>query len=362
MQVRIHLLHEPTYSRNVEVLLFPLVLHRRRLRERGIGLSFFTRIKPALFDCDVLCVSSKFFSRWWLGSGTNSVLEFLKEARENGAARVFWFDMGDGTGASQFEVLPYVDRYVKGQLLRDRTQYQKNYYGMRIFTDLIHEQFGIEDATADEPHLCRIPTDEELKKLTVGWSWGMMNYGRWGETWGKISFRSPLLPRFVPRRWYEPSADRPIPISCRIGTRYTRPTVAFPRLEIKRRLQGKVPSEFISRRDFFKELTQSVGAITPFGYGEVCYRDYEIVLAGAAMIKQDMSHLETWPHIWYGEETYVPFKWDLSDFDERLEYVQTHRREMEERARAAQRIYKCALISEDGHQEFCDRFMHIIAP
>ena len=188
----------------------------------------------------------------------------------------------------------------------------------------------------------------------------MMNYGYWGEMWGKISFRSPLLPRFVPRRWYEPSADRPIAISCRIGTRYTRSTVGFPRLEIKRRLEGKIPGDFVSRREFFKELTQSLAAITPFGYGEVCYRDYEIILSGAVMIKQDMNHLETWPHVWYGDETYVPLKWDLSDFDEKLEYVQNHRQEMAERARAAQAIYKRALTTEEGHQEFCDRFLRIV--
>ncbi|MBI4135749.1 hypothetical protein HY477_03385 [Candidatus Uhrbacteria bacterium] len=359
--MRVHVLHEPTYTRNVEVLLFPLIFNRKRLRERGIELAFFKRIVPLLFECDVLCVSSKFFSRWWIERGADSVPQFLQQARRKGAERVLWFDMGDGTGASQFEVLPYIDRYVKGQLLRPLTNYQKNYYGMRIFTDLIHEKFGIEDGHPDELHLRKVPTDEELKKLTVGWSWGMMNYGRFGEVWGKISFRSSLLPRFVPRHWYEPSADRPVLISCRIGTRYTRPTVAFPRLEIKRRLEGKVPSDFISRREFFKELTQSLGAITPFGYGEVCYRDYEIVLAGATMIKQDMSHLETWPHIWRGEETYVPFKWDLSDFDEKLEYARNHRGEMADRARAAQVIYKRALVSEEGHQEFCDRFMRIIS-
>lgn len=341
--------------------MFPLIFHRKRLYERGFSFKFFTHITPALFECDVLGVSSKFFSRWWIKQSPDAVLEFLKSARDKGVKLILWFDMGDGTGASQFAVLPYVDRYVKGQLLQPLTLYQNNYYGMRIFTDVIHEKFGIEDATTDEPHLRRTPTDEELNKLAVGWSWGMMNYGYWGELWGKISFRSPLLPRFVPRKWYEPSAGRPITISCRIGTRYTRSTVAFPRLEIKRRLEGAVPSDFISRREFFKELTQSLAAITPFGYGEVCYRDYEIVLAGAAMIKQDMSHLETWPHVWHGEETYIPFKWDLSDFEEKLEYVQSHCNEVADRARAAQIIYKRALTSEEGHQEFCERFARIIS-
>lgn len=360
MPTRVNILYEQTYSGNTESLIFPISYNIKRLRERGVFVTFFTKDIPTLFDCDTLFVSSRFFSSWWIKAGKESVLGFLHEAREKNVRRIVWYDIGDSTGSNKFDVLPYVDRYVKGQVLRNRTAYQKHFYGMRPATDFYHTHFGVEDTLPTEPHLGTIPPDGELHKLMVGWNWGMKNYGYYGEVLGKIAYRLPWFPRLVPRRWYVPSVYRPIALSCRIGSSYPRNTVAFPRQEIKRRLQGRVETRFLSRRQFFKEMTQSIVGLTPFGWGEVCYRDFELTLAGAAMMKQDMGHLETWPDLYHGETTYLPFRWDFSDFDEKVDYVMTHPQEMVERAITAQAIYRRVLTTEEGHQEFCDRFMTIV--
>ena len=35
--------------------------------------------------------------------------------------------------------------------------------------------------------------------------------------------------------------------------------------------------------------------ISPFGYGEICWRDFEAILCGCLVVKPDMSHVETNP-------------------------------------------------------------------
>ena len=39
-------------------------------------------------------------------------------------------------------------------------------------------------------------------------------------------------------------------------------------------------------------------------------------MCGAVLLKQDMGHVETDPDLFVPGETYVPLRWDLSDFDE----------------------------------------------
>jgi hypothetical protein len=59
---------------------------------------------------------------------------------------------------------------------------------------------------------------------------------------------------------------------------------------------------------------------SPFGYGEVCWRDYEAVIAGSMLLKPDMSHIESSPDIFIPGQTYVPLRWDLSDLEEKAKH------------------------------------------
>lgn len=53
--------------------------------------------------------------------------------------------------------------------------------------------------------------------------------------------------------------------------------------------------------------------MSPFGCGEVCFRDFEAVLNDSLLLKPHMDHLETWPDIFRPGETYVPISWDGDD-------------------------------------------------
>jgi len=356
--MRVHVLHDASYTRNGEAFVFPLRFNRRRLADRGVRLTFSTDT-GAPFECDVLCVSSRCFRTWWTATGGDAVLEWLGRARRT-TRTVLWFDVSDSTGTTQFRVLPAVDGYVKNQLLKDRSLYQASFYGMRITTDFYHRHFGVRDEIPQEPHLAEAPDVSQIGKVRVGWNYGMANYGPRGAQLGSLWHRAAGLPRWYARRWYRPDARRPIPCSLRVGHAYARQTVAFPRQRLLELTRGRLRAARLPRAQYFRELRLSVVAISPFGFGEVCYRDFEAVTAGAAVMKQDMSHVDTWPDLW-ARDMYVPFAWDFSNFDDTLQQVFDQPDRMADIASRAQDQYRRLLDTEDGHQEFCSRFLAAVS-
>jgi spore germination protein YaaH len=71
----------------------------------------------------------------------------------------------------------------------------------------------------------------------------------------------------------------------------------------------------VSQEEYYQEMRNSRICVSPFGFGEICWRDFETVLCGALLIKPDMSHVETAPNIFVANKTYVPVKWDFSDLE-----------------------------------------------
>lgn len=82
-----------------------------------------------------------------------------------------------------------------------------------------------------------------------------------------------------------------------------------------------ITNGFVNRHKYYKELKNAKIAISPFGWGEICYKDFEIILAGTLMIKPSMNHLDTFPNIYFENKTYLPVRWDLSDLETVLENV-----------------------------------------
>ena len=77
----------------------------------------------------------------------------------------------------------------------------------------------------------------------------------------------------------------------------------------------------VTRKEYIKELCQSEYVFSPFGWGEICYRDFEFVLSNAVLIKPNMDHIDTFPNI-YVKGAYVPVEWDLSNLEEAIQFVQ----------------------------------------
>lgn len=75
------------------------------------------------------------------------------------------------------------------------------------------------------------------------------------------------------------------------------------------------PRNRIGRAAFLAEMQQCRLCWSPFGYGELCWRDLEAMMTGAVLIKPDMAHLETVPDLYRAGVSYLPVKWDFSDLE-----------------------------------------------
>jgi len=354
---RIVILGTGEYNWNELAFVFPVKYHQRDFAGDGYRIEYardVDRLKKGAF---AVCVMSRRFRNDW-GVDPGRIFHFLQDCRRY-CERVYWMDLSDSSGTTQFDVLPYVDTYLKCQVLRDKRQYLRPHYGSRIFTDFYHARFGIADSKQDPPHLNRIPREDQLCKIKASWNLGMSDYGFLNSAYARLLFYCDALPRFYSNCWVAPGTDRPLKFTCRLGGSYSKDTVAFPRKRIQQMLAGRIPLERIARPEYLKEIKHALAGLSPFGYGEVCYRDFELTISGAALIKQDMSHLETWPDIWQ-KDMYIPFKWDFSDFQEKMDSVERDPAGAARIARNAQNEYKRVLASRSGKEEFCDRFRRLM--
>ena len=344
---------------------YPLYVNRRRLKHAGIRIRYYAHLCPELRRCDVLFVSSRFFhleAKSEAEKGRSlDVLEQLK--RDIG--RVVWFDVRDSSGNTQFEVLPFVDRYLKRQLLRDRSRYAEALYGNRVYTDYFHRRFGTVDSY-EEAHCPLRPEDEA--KLGISWNLGLGDTrggGSLAHAWCRL--RDGVEPGLrlshsIPlTRWQTP---RDVDLVALFQTTYERSTIAQQRrlgVDALKRLDhpGVLHGSRLSPTRYRRALARAKMVLSLFGWGELCIRDSETFTAGAALVMPEVSHLETWPEFYVSRKTYWPLRWDLDDL------AATFARLLEDEgtrlaiAREGQERYRHAW-SEAGMKDFRDRLRRLI--
>ena len=192
-----------------------------------------------------------------------------------------------------------VDLYIKKHVLRDRAAYSLPTVGHTNLSDWYGRQEGDQDAALHFP----LP-DGFLDKLLVGPSFVTAPY---------------LLPRFKAVSQPPLGHARPFDVHARLGGLgakdwYQRMrTEAFARVRSLENNVRLTPSAPLERRAYLRELAKSKLCFSPFGYGEVCWRDFEAVYAGALLIKPNMDHIETAPDIFVPGETYLPVRWNFED-------------------------------------------------
>ena len=216
-------------------------------------------------------------------------------------ARIVYLDWFAPTDLRYAELLgPHVDLYVKKHLLRDRSQYGQETFGDTNLMDFYGRKHGLDH----DPVRFGIP-DGFLDKLVVGPSFATADF---------------ILPTLDKAE--VPKGDRPIDLHARIAVGGT-PWYQAMRAECHAAAEALTGLNVITgtgiRHDqFLAELRSSKICFSAFGYGEVCWRDYEAIQNGAVLLKQDMSHVETLPDVFVAGETYVPVRWDLTDFEDTI--------------------------------------------
>lgn len=355
--MRVHVLTPGFTSPNGCAFLFPLVVYRRTLAARGIAIRLFRSVTDGIGDCDALLVDSKFHRDRWAGDTGSVVAEFAELKRR--AGRLLYFDTTDSTGRIQVEILPIVDRYCKNQLLRDRRLYLKSMYGARLYTDYYHREFAAADA---QPSWSEPVLERFLGKLALSWNSGIADYSPAGRWRMAFYYRVPLRPllRF-PGALATPSSPRPVDISCRFGASYSRDSVTWQRKAVRDRLARRVPMERLNRSRYFRELAESKIVVSPFGFGEINYRDYETFLTGGLLLKPDMTHVETWPDFFRAGETMMTHRWDLSDLEDRIDEALADYGRFGAIAARGQANYLSQLGTKAAEEQFADRFRALVS-
>ena len=338
--------------------LYPLLVNEKRLKEMNIYIKYYKDINDSIYDCDVILLDSKHFSAIYRGK--EDVLSLLQIIREK-CNKVIWMDLTASTGTTHFQVMPFVDRYWKKQLLKDLSLYENKFYGERIYTDYYKHYLNIDNESTYTVE----PLKEDVKcKVDLSWNLGLGPHS----TNIRISNLMRLTPWNIRKKFnfkyklksYLPSNERAYSICFRGTMKYSKQALSFQRIKIieKLKLRG-IETEPFSYRKYLKEIKESLIAVSPFGYGEICYRDFEIILAGALLFKPSMEHLKTYPDIYVKNKTYVPFEWDFSDFDEKLDILLNDRNLIHRIIHEVHEKY-IQSTSNDGQEGFCNRFKDIL--
>lgn len=266
---------------------------------------------------------------------------------------LIWMDTADSTGTCMFDVMPYVDLYFKKQLLKNTKDYCREVYGARIFCEYYHDILQVEDETITQryyPH-----TEEQyLNKLRVAWNVCV------GDLYAVKPIQLIMHPYSVTKpEFLSPDTERPLDVQYR-GSGYS-PLAGYPRSrskELMMDMKGIKISDItkrIPKEEFIKEIQSSKCILSPFGWGEICGRDFEAYVYGGCLIKQSMEHCVTYPDAYQPMITYVPLEWDFSDFKEKLSNASSP--EYKAIAKNAQEYYKYFFTNE-GRMDFAKHIVN----
>jgi hypothetical protein len=311
-------------------------------------------------------------------------LETMKKLRDKYKTIVFFCGQGEA-GNNRLDLLPFVDRLFYKSVFTDRSNYAKNLYGKNLFADYYHRNYGVTDNPEYLGGQVLFPGDARRPELS--WNIGVGTYPRlhWPQRLGTVLARSGMAglgrrigsgtpagtahptgaahpagtARSAGATGLSPPADfsgprRTIPVHARIDP------VSCPSIAYQRRLfldiiggfrgDGTFLTGMVPQKQYYRELADSKIVISPFGWGEVCFRDFEAILSGALLLKPDMSHVTTWPGVYIPYETYVPLRWDGSDILSQTEKYLDDEGERRRIAANAFDVYQKALA------ELPDRF------
>lgn len=335
----------------------PLILSKRLFADKNISLSWFYKINEKLYESDVLFINSNVFREYWT-KNKDFIFKTLEKAR-GGNQKIIWFDTTDSTWCTQFEVLPYVDLFLKSQIFIDKKLYLRKYRTGRIFTDYFDDLYN----SGEEDYSYSLPDEKLLDKIDISWNTCFENYtqNRYGIPARIKQKLRPLLSSVFTEKLnveFTPfSNQRNIDISCRVGLSHSRISVIDHRKAIVNQVQERgVKCNKISLSEYYDEIKKSKIAIGPFGVGEITLRDFEIIIGGAVLMKPQMNHLQTWPDLFQPEETYMPFEWDLSDFNEKSDMLLSNIELCKEISEKAQNIYNDMLFGS-GMENFVNRLL-----
>jgi len=288
------------------------------------------------------------------------IIPILKSIRKR-AETLLFFDNADNPGYLHHDVLPYIDIYFKKQLFKDFSLYSKPLYKKRLFSDFYAKNYNMME---ENPYVPDFKLElKDQSKLSLSWNFALKDY-RSSNNLNKLLYS---LLRKNTLRFYKPSIDRKIILAANYTTRNTYKLVYFQRNQLLKILKEMYKSDplyslgKIPKKEYLKTIRSAKAIASPFGWGEICYRDFETFLSGAALIKPNVDHLDTWPNLYKKHKTYIPITWKIEEWKEIIPTILDNKKNLLEIAENGQNAYK-KIWSTQGNETFCEHFINIITP
>ena len=99
--------------------------------------------------------------------------------------------------------------------------------------------------------------------------------------------------------------------------------IHFQRNQVNKILSERfnLPFERLSHKSYLNQLRNCKVSVGAFGWGEICYREFEAIKMGAAIIYPNVDYIETWPNIYKDNFSYISYKLDFSDLLDKIELL-----------------------------------------
>ena len=332
-----------------EQQLSPILRHAALLRDR-LGVV----IEIRNLD-DAMSLESRYLSRFAIvglkfnfrtpANQAEHLAKHFKTRLAGAATRLVYFDGDDDLNVQWSAVLRIVDFYVKKHVFADNNAYLPSYVGKSNLTDYVARNYGVsfaDDIIPKSGGVDRI----NIGKVHVGWN---------------IALDAPIV-ELNKRISSVPSVAKDIDVLCRATVNqsswiYPLRSIATSRIDaMSNRFRVLAPRDRVSQEKYWEEMLRSRICVSPFGYGEICWRDFEAIICGALLVKPDMGHVKTLPNLFLPGITYVPVQWDYSDLEAKCEHYLQHEGERVRIVSYARELLNSSLQP----QWFLERFRELL--
>lgn len=330
----------------------------RLLKDYQIRMHFRKNLPQEQYD--VIIVMSRFTA----GMHKAEKISMLRQLRKYTSC-LLWFSERDSAGYTEFEVLPYVDRYLCKHLYRDMDAYDKPLYHNRKFVDFYAKRFNLAKEYYEKNELLSAYADH-VDKIGLWWNIAYGNVGmvpRWKWLANTYIFKNSY--KFDEPNIYNSEQHKDFDLHALFVTKDQRGHIDYHRKYARTIIEGihniRLPeiNRRVSERKYMELIWRSKCVFSPFGWGEICYRDFTTFLAGGCLLKPTLEDIHTWPRVLVENETYIPLEWDLSDLQEKLMHYLKNTDEREKISLQGYQAY-VKIWSEEGIRELLDRFSNIV--
>ena len=282
---------------NTYAFVYPILINFKNFEKLTIDIVFDIKEK----NYDIILIDSKFFIKQFNDNNNQEIENKFKILKQK--TKILVYCDNEASIFINKNIFKFIDYYLKGRIPADLNIYKKPLYGQRQFTEFYNKKYNIID---DNENYSHILNDHEISKIILGWNNGIADYSYTSFIRKNIYKFTDIFIKTNKINFINKNKL----FTARFKQNYNRNTINYHRNLYEKIFSKRCEINRISRFRYFNELKKSFFSVSPYGWGEICYRDFESFLYKCVLLKPDMSHINTWPNYYIGNKTYLPMPWD----------------------------------------------------